>query len=548
MNLSEPVRHNPSAYSFAQWNALELTRRATRLRKLYSIEDRDIKEHALKADYLACKDSLQYYIEQYGWLANPQEDQLREFPFVLFDEQVLLVNVMVDSILDGYPLLVNKGRELGVSWLMLYGIFHGWRFSSRFSAKVGSRKEDLVDDSTLDSLFGKLRYMLNKLPPHLREKNIKDINMQLVNNRNKSEIIGEATNEGFGRGGRKTVLLLDEFAHVLPGIANNIWKAVDTVAKTRWIPSTPRGKGNKFYELYSTLPKRSIFEIKWNANPYRDDAWKKDRLTVLTEDEFDQEHEASFAAIRVGKIFSSQRDSVIYNDDPGKSWFYKKDKARQLWVHVGGWDFGSGPSLTVCLMSLLEFIPPDPFPVIWLDDEISWKSAGVQTIAQDTLVRMGQYGSHVKLHFGDPAGKNRESDQSSWIDNLAGYGIPIQQLDQDTFNTSVGIDTNIKLIQRLLDSGKLRIHERCRMTWEALEQWRYDVPDNIPIELVSKAWIAPRKDGYSHSMNALLYLCGAVYRYMHRVEDPDLSKLKNKSGSSFGLGTLSGMLGAARRV
>lgn len=548
LNLSEPVRHLPEVRSFEDWNKLELIRRARRLRKMYTIHDPQLRKNVLNADYQACKENPQYWIENYGWLANPQEDKesIREFPFVMFNQQIALLELLNKSLKLGHPVLCNKGRELGISWLMLYRIFHAWRFSKLFSAKLGSRKESLVDDSTMDSLFGKLRFILDKQPPHLKEKNIKDIYLQIINNRNNSEIIGEATNTGFGRGGRKTVVMLDEYAHNLPAIADSIWKSIDSVTKCAWLPSSPNGKGNKFYFLYSSFPQEYTFEIKWEANPYRDKAWKDNKLLTLTEDEFEQEHGASFSAIRVGKIFKSQRDASSYGETDSE-WLIIKDEARRLWPHVGGWDFGSGPSLTCCLFSILQYFPNDPIPCIWLDDELAWKSAGYDTVATDANLRLSQYGSSFRIHFGDPAGKNRESDQSSWIDNLANCGIPITQCEQSVFNTQVGIDTNVKLVQNFLDSRKLRIHERCRLTWEAIEQWRYNIPEGIPIDNIDKAWIAPKKDGYSHPANALLYLVGGVVRYLLKPQNEDLSELK-KSSLSLGGNTLSKTLGIARTV
>lgn len=547
VNLSVPYKHNPAVRSFYEWHDLELRRRIKRLRTMYGIEDPSIKKKALEADYWACKNDPVYWMENYAWVVNPKDgdEKKREIPLVLFDRQLELVRAMQESIDNQHPLLIAKGRELGISWIALLMCYWGWRFNSGFSAKLGSRKETFVDDGTIDSLFGKIRFTKEKQPYHLTEKNVKDNNLKLVNVRNKSEIVGEATNPGFGRGGRKTVVVLDEYAHVPTAVAASTWTSLNTVSKTIWPLSSVNGRGNKFYELYENLPSEHVFEIDWTANPYRDQAWKENELKSISQEEFEQEHEISFAAVKSGRIFKFNRDVLIY-DEYDDRWVPKKERGRNIWQHISGWDFGSGASLTCCLMSVLEWVEGSAFPIIWLDDELVWKSAEWGVVAEDRKDRMQNYGSHFKLDVGDPASKNRESNQSSWAMNLASARIPFMTLPAD-YNTQKGIDDNIKIVQWFINSDKLRIHKRCETTLQSLESWRYDIPDGVPAEMVSKIWISPRKDGYSHTMNALMYLCGFVSRSMRRGNKEDLSKLSKNSRFS-GVQQLRSISRTARNV
>ena len=126
---------------------------------------------------------------------------------------------------EGKTALVNKARELGVSWTCMLLCQHAFMFENRFSAKVGSRKEEFVDSASEDSLYGKLRSNYRKQPKHLQGAS-KEKYLHLRNKATDSEIIGEATNPGFGRGGRKTILVLDEFAHVHPQLQVAIWLAI----------------------------------------------------------------------------------------------------------------------------------------------------------------------------------------------------------------------------------------------------------------------------------------------------------------------------------
>jgi hypothetical protein len=546
MNLTEPIRHDPEKRSFQDWYNLEIRRRQTRLRKLYSIKDPEVKKKALRADYWACKEDVLYWIEQYGWVISPGEkESLREIPFILFDKQVELVKKLQEAKANKHPIIVNKGRELGVSWCCLFDIAHDWRFGKSYSAKLGSRKEILVDDGTLDSLFGKIRSIFTKQPWHLKPNAFKDNSLLLKNNANQCEIVGEATNPGFGRGGRKTVILFDEFAHVLPNIQAQCWMSVDTVADSIFIVSTPNGKANKFAMLLEELPEEYKFEIFWQANPYRGPEWKEIKLQKMSDDEFEQEHEGSLSAVRFGKIWTTPKDQVSYNEFSNE-WIEHKDAARKSWYHIGGWDFGSGPSLTCCLYAVINWKEDEQFPDIWIDDEDAWKSTEWQRIANDARIKIGKYSGSFVSHFGDPASKNRESDSSSWLLNLQSAGIPLSSLPSN-FNTREGIDTAIKIVQWYINSNKLRIHERCEGLWSAMDSWQYDIPQGIPLELVNKEWIQPKKDLYSHYGNALMYLVLAVYTYMKRGKKDPMSSIV-KSLHKLPKSTLAEMLDRAKRA
>ena len=90
-------------------------------------------------------------------------------------------------------------------------------------------------------------------PPHLQPQATRHF-LQVRNETNGSEIVGEATNKGFTRGARRTVVLVDEFAHIHPTLQQQIWLAKETVAASFWAPSTPNGRGDKFFDLAENMP------------------------------------------------------------------------------------------------------------------------------------------------------------------------------------------------------------------------------------------------------------------------------------------------------
>jgi hypothetical protein len=68
----------------------------------------------------------------------------------------------------------------------------------------------------------------------------------------------------------------------------------------------------------------------------------------------------------------------------------------------------------------------------------------------------------------------------------------------------------IKQVQLWLDDGRLLIHRRCQYLWSCLESWSWNIPEGAEVDELSRTYIGPRKDVYSHGSNALMYLVAGV--------------------------------------
>ena len=102
------------------------------------------------------------------------------------------------------------------------------------------------------SLFGKLRFIHETQPEWLRPKT-EDVHMRFVNLENASTVVGEATNIGFGRSFRASVILTDEWAHVDRGKQQPIKLSIETVPRTWWKISTPAGPAGEVAEVFERL-------------------------------------------------------------------------------------------------------------------------------------------------------------------------------------------------------------------------------------------------------------------------------------------------------
>lgn len=496
------------------WHRLEMNRRRLRLQALLAIEDPEAKKATLRAEIALCRMDPCHWIDNYGFMEDPKQTdpERRKVPAVLWPGQRKLVEFLMSGLNEEasarnqtLPRLVIKGRELGVSWTAQLLIYNLLREEPGFKAKLGSRKEPLVDGDD-DSLFEKLRFVHGCQPDFLKAP-IRFRFLRAKNLLTKGEVTGEATNPGFARGGRRRVMLIDEFAHIEPAqLQARIWTAIQSVASTLWLVSSGNGPGNKFAELLEKLPADCVMEMPWQTDPRRDEEWRREQLKNMTEEEFAQEHEARIVVMRSGRVFTARKPIVEYWDDEAS--FLALGQPRKRFPLIGGWDFGSGGSLLVCLFAMIDLRGA---PTIWIDQDLTWAQTAWRTAAADAKQVMARYGSGRHLHFGDPAGRQRESDQSSWERNLQAAGIPLICFD-DAANTREGTEWAIKQTQALLADGRLRIHRRCEYLWSCIENWRREVPDGMQLDYVSRSYIPPRHDVYSHGGKALLYLISGILK------------------------------------
>ena len=79
-------------------------------------------------------------------------------PFLLFDRQAEAVDWIVDHWRNRSPGLIEKSRDMGLSWLTVAIAAAMWLFYPRIVIGFGSRKEEYVDKiGDPKSLFWKLR-------------------------------------------------------------------------------------------------------------------------------------------------------------------------------------------------------------------------------------------------------------------------------------------------------------------------------------------------------------------------------------------------------
>lgn len=178
-------------------------------------------------------------------------------PFVLWPYQMRLMETLTKCIADGEDILIEKSRDMGASWVILATLVWHWLYIPDFTALIGSRKENEVDQrGNMATHFERMRFLLRKLPAAYQERQLSWFDekqnatfMMLSNPITGAQITGESTNSSFSRQGRYTAIFLDEMAVIEPNLQKEIWIGTGDASPCRIVCSTPYGAANTFARL-----------------------------------------------------------------------------------------------------------------------------------------------------------------------------------------------------------------------------------------------------------------------------------------------------------
>lgn len=218
--------------------------------------------------WIRCSRSFVYFCDTMCYTYDPKTHPKQpNRPFILFGYQEEGARKILKAI-GVHDLLIEKSRQMGVSWLLMAIFVWLWLFRPAQSFLLGSRKEDLVDkpgDSA--SLFWKLDYIIDRLPKWMRP-GFDRTSKHYFNKENSSTIDGESTNDNFGRGSTKTAIDLDEFQAAENG--HKLQDATQAATNCRLFVGTPNGAAGAYYDqrtkMLETTPER-VLNFHWRLNP-----------------------------------------------------------------------------------------------------------------------------------------------------------------------------------------------------------------------------------------------------------------------------------------
>jgi phage terminase large subunit len=226
-------------------------------------------------------------------------------PFVLFPRQEEWVKTVVEQWKDQAPLLTEKTRQMGFSWLSMATACTLCLFHQGMSIGFGSRKEEYVDRiGDPKSLLQKGRTFMANIPREFRggwNAKVNAPHMRLTFPETGASLTGE-TGDNIGRGNTTSIYFVDEAAFLdRPQLVE---AALSQTTNCRIDISTPNGMGNPFAQKRHS-GKIRVFTFHWRDDPRKDDAWYAKQLLELDRITVAQEIDIDYAASVEGVVIPS---------------------------------------------------------------------------------------------------------------------------------------------------------------------------------------------------------------------------------------------------
>ncbi|MDA8120763.1 MAG: TerL protein [Gammaproteobacteria bacterium] len=223
-------------------------------------------------------------------------------PFVLMPKQRELVDWIIARWKKNESGIVEKSRDVGASWTAMAVSISLCLFYDGIAVGFGSAKEDKLDRSgDPDTLFAKGRMFIEGLPPEFRAgfNGDKDsLYMRMIFRATGSSITGEA-GDNIGRGGRKSIFLVDESAHLEhPELVD-----ASLIANTdcRIDLSSVNGMDNSFARRRHS-GNYPVFTFHYRDDLRKDDEWRERKQATTDTITWNAEYELDYLASREGVI------------------------------------------------------------------------------------------------------------------------------------------------------------------------------------------------------------------------------------------------------
>ena len=247
------------------------------------------------------KDGPLYFMKQFMMIQHPTRGAIKFEPF---DYQIDLIHNYNTSRRS-----INMlGRQMGkttvaAGYLLWYAMFR-----PDSTILVASNKGKGANE-----IMQRVRYAYENIPDHIRA-GATEYNKGSISFDNGSRIIAETTTETTGRGMSISLVYLDEFAFVRPGIAREFWTSLSPTLATGGkciITSTPNSDDDTFAtiwrkanntfdehgnELEGGVGKNGFraYMAIWDQHPDRDQAWANEEIASIGEERFRREHRCEF--------------------------------------------------------------------------------------------------------------------------------------------------------------------------------------------------------------------------------------------------------------
>lgn len=313
-------------------------------------------------EYIKCASNYLYFIENYNFIQMLDNEELTLIK--LRDYQKRLLETVDQNRFTIGKLPRQVGKSTSVAMYIVWCII----FKDNYSVGIAADKSD-----TAKEIMDRIKTAYENLPLWIQQ-GVEAWNVKSIELENGSRVIVSTTTPKTFRGQSHNMILLDEFAHVERNIADpfftSIYPVITSGTKTKMvIISTPKGM-NHFHKLWNEATEgKSTFkpvEIKWNEVPGRDEKFKKETISNVGFDRWQQEFECVFIGGTNTLISTSKLSELTYINPISKSedvLYYKKPEiGRNYFISV---DVSEGKGQDYQAFTVID-ITQRPFEVVCL--------------------------------------------------------------------------------------------------------------------------------------------------------------------------------------
>ena len=332
----------------------------------------------------ACRDDVATFINDWCWTYDPRS-RPRVLPFELWPKQLEWLAFVARAEAERIEAVAQKSRDVGMSWTNSAIFTHHWLFQDEWTGTFVADKEKALDQKgNRRTLMEKCRFLIWWMPRWLwpvgfnMDRHSK--HLEIRNPANGSIISGEV-GDNAGRGGRSSLVVVDEAAHIPR--ADRLDAAISANADTVLWVSSVNGNGNVFARKAQS-GFHPVFTFHYRDDPRKTPEWVAQRKATTDPVTWAQEREIDFGAsianllVPVPWLNGSRELRRRLLAPGGAHGFLRRELADQLRDELvgryvsgaagcsGGMDVGAGKAESVLILRcgplLLE-------PIVWKDPD-----------------------------------------------------------------------------------------------------------------------------------------------------------------------------------
>jgi len=264
-------------------------------------------------EYLKCANDPSYFITKYIKVVSLDKGLV---DFNMYDYQ----EKMIHTIHNNRFVIAKLPRQSGKTTTVSAYLLHYVLFNQNVNVAILANKQ-----ATAREILGRLQLSYEYLP-HWLQQGVREWNKYSLVLENGSKIISASTSSSSIRGGSYNVILLDEYAHVPTGVAeeffSSVYPTITAGQSTKVIMiSTPKGL-NMFYHFWKgALSKQNEYipiEVSWYhvpkypGGPLRDEVWKLETIRNSSERQFQEEFICDFIGSSNTLISSAKLNALTW--------------------------------------------------------------------------------------------------------------------------------------------------------------------------------------------------------------------------------------------